>query len=451
MQPGKQARVLVLWDAVRHTAATVSAHVEALRAHSSHDVQVLSLFGSLPDALALDRFDAVVIHYSLNLCVEGYLCERSRARLAAFKGVKAVFIQDEYRLVDRTIAALQAIGCDLLFTCVPEEEWEKVYPTARLPRMAKVNVLTGYVDEALLGRKVPPLDQRPIDIGYRARKVPAWLGDLGQEKYNIGVRVAEDARPHGLKVDLAYREEERLYGEAWIAFMTRCKATLGVESGASVFDFTGEIQAAVDQAVAADPGLPYEELKRRHFAQAEGLIRLNQISPRCFEAAALRTLMVLYEGEYSGRLEPWRHYVPLKKDHSNFGEVVTVLRDPARAAAIVQQAYDEVACAPRNSFRAAAAEFDEAVAAALRAKGEPPVANPYGPPEMAAVQAAADQANRRRLRQREVFTGLYFFLFGRLLGFLPEPTRDKLARQLHHALQPLVRVAQRVFRRLRGR
>ncbi|MBT8506740.1 hypothetical protein B1F79_04690 [Coxiella-like endosymbiont of Rhipicephalus sanguineus] len=50
-------------------------------------------------------------------------------------------------------------------------------------------------------------------------------------------------------------------------------------------------------------------------------IDYNQISPRHFEAVATKTLQILYEGEYSNILKPWVHYVPLKKDYSNFDEV----------------------------------------------------------------------------------------------------------------------------------
>ena len=92
---------------------------------------------------------------------------------------------------------------------------------------------------------------------------------------------------------------------------------LGVESGASVFDFTGEIQSKVEQYEKENPGADFYEIRDKFFKKEDGKISLNQISPRCFEAAALKTLMILYEGEYSGILVPWRHYVPLKKDHSN--------------------------------------------------------------------------------------------------------------------------------------
>ena len=171
--------------------------------------------------------------------------------------------------------------------------------------MTKVNVLTGYVDRRLLDRDAPKLADRPVDVGYRARKIPAWLGELGQEKCRIGKRFAEDAVTYGLNCDISYREEDRLYGEDWLRFMTRCKSFLGVESGASVFDFTGEIQSAVEREERAYPSPLFEELRERHFKDKEGLVRLNQISPRCFEAAALRTLMILYVGEYSGILLPW--------------------------------------------------------------------------------------------------------------------------------------------------
>ncbi|WP_204348808.1 hypothetical protein, partial [Klebsiella pneumoniae] len=48
----------------------------------------------------------------------------------------------------------------------------------------------------------------------------------------------------------------------------------------------------------------YEELRKRFFADFENAIDLNQLSPRVFEAAALQTLLIMYEGQYSGVLKP---------------------------------------------------------------------------------------------------------------------------------------------------
>ena len=247
--------ILLLWDNAHNVAATVKQHVSALESYSAHRIQCISVFGELPPGLQLEHFDGLVIHYSLVAAHSSYVSSLMRQTISSFRGIKAIFVQDEYRHVDQTIAALQGLGIHALFTCVPRDEIEKVYPSTKLPGVIRHSVLTGYVDESLLGMQVPGPDARPIDIGYRARKLPAWLGELGQEKWTIGRRVAEDASRFGLTVDLAHREEERLYGQEWIKFMTRCKSTLGVESGASVFDFSGAIQSAVESDVARDPSI----------------------------------------------------------------------------------------------------------------------------------------------------------------------------------------------------
>ena len=54
---------------------------------------------------------------------------------------------------------------------------------------------------------------------------------------------------------------------------------------------------------------------------------MNQISPRVFEAIALRTALVLFEGEYSGIIAPGVHYIPLKKNLSNLDDVLSLLGD----------------------------------------------------------------------------------------------------------------------------
>ena len=428
--------LLLLWDRVDHVADTVGQHVQALHSYSVHRVHPVAVFGDLPPRLELDRFDGIVIHYSLVACHEDYVSPATRQKLARFQGIKAIFIQDEYRHVNRTIAAMQTMGIDVIFTCVPDEEIEKVYPATKLPGVIRRTVLTGYVNEALLGLDVPRPAQRPVDIGYRARKLPAWLGELGQEKWNIGRRVAEDAPRFGLSVDLAHREEERLYGQNWIDFMTRCKATLGVESGASVFDFSGEVQAAVEREVEEHPESTFDQLRLRHFADLEGKIRLNQISPRCFEAAALRTLLVLYEGDYSGRLQPWRHYVPLRKDHSNFQEVVSVLRDPERIRGITARAYNEVACAENNSFRALARVFDQALEEAS-ARRRPAIHPPYTREEIKKLESHRSLRARSLLLRRRLFNTAYFLLFRGALRWMAEDRRDRVHRSLNAKLKAL--------------
>lgn len=344
--------LLLLCDYLPNGAQTVIDHIEALGGMPGHDVSVIPVLGDLPAALDLGRFDGVILHYSLVISNDNYLSQAARRHISAYRGLKAVFIQDEYRWVDRTVQTLRELGVHVLFTCVPQEARESVYPIGKLPGIRIETVLTGYVPASLLLRPRKPYMERTIDVGYRARRLSAFYGRMARDKWLIAEKFRKQSRPYKLKLDLSCREHRRLYGEKWLDFLGDCKAVLGVESGAGVFDFSGEIQPAVEEYEKLHPRARFEEIEARFFPGLDGRIRLNQISPRCFEAAAMQTLMVLYEGEYSGVLQPWRHYVPLRKDQSNIAEVVDVLRSEASWAQITDAAYEEIAKSERWGYHA---------------------------------------------------------------------------------------------------
>ena len=373
-------RILILCNYDPFNAATVCDHINAFVRYSRHEVFVLSRVGGLPDDLDLDAFDVVVVHYSLFIALETYVPPRMRRALSLCRALKVLFIQDEYRFVDRTISAIREAGISLVFSCVPEGEIPKVYDPSRLPGVEVRNTLTGYVPYALTQYEARPLAERDIDVGYRGREYPAWHGAAGLEKVEIGRRFLRDAERHELRCDIRWDERSRLYGAQWIAFTQRCRAVLAVESGASVFDFEGRIgprTEAYATLTKARTGLlgrflrrhededervrRYAALRERYFAEDENRIDLSQLSPRVFEAAALRTLLVMYEGRYSGVFEPWRHYVPLRKDHANMDEVVTAIRDDGRVAEIAAEAYAEIAMNPDLSYAAFMRRFDDTV------------------------------------------------------------------------------------------
>jgi hypothetical protein len=351
--------------------SAVTDHLDAFRRFSRHRVRELSFLRDLPAALDLAQFDAVVIHFSIAIGYLGdhFLSARTRERIRDYPGLKVIFVQDDYRRVDHVHEALRFMGVHLLFTCMPQEEIPKVYPPQRLPGVTMLNTLTGYVSERLVAMPVAPVAQRAIDLGYRTRKPPYWLGELGYEKWSIADRFLAHAAGSGLALDLSYEERDRLYGAAWIRFVTRCKAMLGVESGASVFDFDGSLQRSVEEYVARNPQASFHEVQSRLLAPYEGRIRQNQISPRCFEAAALRTAMVLYEGRYSGVLEARRHFMPLSKDFSNIAEVLEFLRDPPRMQQMADRTYEEVARNPAFGYRRFVEGFDAAVEQAFARHG----------------------------------------------------------------------------------
>ena len=342
-------------------ATTVNDYIDSFKLYSINNIECIDIFKDKLDVDIIGSFDIVVVHYSIFLFDDNRCPPWLRILLRDYTGKKVCFIQDEYRRVDDIVENLNYIKTDLLFTCVPDSEIEKVYPSSKLPRLKKINVLTGYVPKNLLEAPDVSYESRQLDVVYRARKVPTWLGRLGQDKWEIADNFLDGAKKHNLKTDISYHEKDRIYGQDWINFLQSSKATLGCESGASVFDFSGEIQKNVAYYEEENPDAPFSKLEELFFLDLEGKIKLNQISPRCFEAAALKTLMILYEGDYSGILVPWKHYVPLKKDHSNMAEVVKVLSCEKSWLKIVDAAYEEVALNPIYSFKHFISIFDQKV------------------------------------------------------------------------------------------
>jgi hypothetical protein len=423
-------------------AATVAEYLDALVMHSKHHVLEVSMLHHFPTRIDLDRFDAIVTHYSLSLgpLLYHYLGADLVERLKRFKGLKVAFLQDEYREIQTYWKHINELGLDVLFSCVPDHEIPKVYPPELVPNLRVVNVLTGYVSQALTQRPVRSIAARPIDVGYRTRRMPYWLGRLGHEKWWIAQEFQRRAAGQGLKLDLSVKEGERLYGEAWTEFVASCRAVIGVESGASIIDFDGKLEHTVEDYVAKNPAATFEEVFEKFLKPYEGSLELQQISPRCFEAAVLKTPMVLFEGKYSSVLVPGRHFISLKKDFSNFDEVLAKLKDHAYLQELADRTYREVALDPRWSYGAFIQQVDQVLSEEATRRGTRKAIKPYEDKEFARAQVLSFNYYLRRkgaLMLQSLLLGqpvLRRIIFA-LWSWLPRPMQQ-LAR-------PFVRIISR--------
>jgi len=338
----------------------VSDHIKAILA--TPGMNIFKVDCSSAEYIDLNCFDVVLLHYSLVIASESYISARLRGKLGQYEGLTILFIQDEYRWINATAEAMRELKVDVVFSLVEKESVRKVYHHPFLEHVQFEYTLTGFVPEHLADFRTPKYEDRPIDIGYRARKLPGWYGRHAEQKYRIADRMLADTKPAGLVLDVATDEASRIYGDAWVRFIANCKAVLGTESGASVCDFTGEIQRLVEQHVARNPSVTDDELRRLYFEDVDGKITMPVVSPRVFEAAALRTLMIMYPGHYSGVLTAGKHYVVLEPDHSNIDEVLAILKSPERAATYIEAAYQDIVRSGRWSYKA----FAEHIARVIR-------------------------------------------------------------------------------------
>lgn len=361
--------------------STVPDNVACMQRHSRFSMTVLNLQEhgrrgmrmSLPRKLDLRAFDGIVVHNSVAYDVANLraLDRDSPCGMRDFAGAKILMKQDENHKFRELAHYIGETGFDVILTCLPDDALELVYPRQIVgQRPVFSRMLTGYVTPTLRALHAP-LENRPLDIGYRGSIQPLSFGRLAYEKRKIGEDVqrlvAASGRP--MRLDISSRWEDRLGLDDWFAFLARCKATLGVESGASIFDLRGDLDARIARIEAElGPARDTPDYVRRYLdalADLEQAFEYNQISPRHFEAAATRTLQIMYPGRYSGIFEAGRHYLPLERDGSNLDEVLDVLHDPAAVRGMVERTHRDIILDDRYWVEGFVRRFDHLATRAL--------------------------------------------------------------------------------------
>ena len=197
------------------SAATIIDHIDSFEKYSKYEIVTWSTLEGLPDQDILSLFDCLIVHYSISLLYERYVSRETLEKIRSFNGLKVLFIQDEYRRVNFACKQINYAGIDMVYSCAPQNVAKKMY--ARLnENIVLRTTLTGFVPEALSEKETKPISKRNIDVGYRARRVPFYLGSKGIEKYLIGKTFLKKANNKNLNCNISSKESDRLYGKAWI-------------------------------------------------------------------------------------------------------------------------------------------------------------------------------------------------------------------------------------------
>ena len=359
-----------------HGINTVGEQIASWQSFTRFDFHLLNLWpnpggGSLamPDTVDLKAYDGIILHnttayFPANLF---NLDSRLALKFRDYDGVKVLAKQDEHYHSARWAEFIRDNCFNVLITCVPPAELEKVYPRSTVGNISVVHALTGFVSPFLRSLSSPPLADRTIDIGYRGSVQPLSFGRLGFEKRKIGFDVAKAVSGSNRKIDISSRWEDRIGGENWFKFLANSRVSLGVESGSNLFDFDGSVEKwcqgyeNLNREGARDSEEFYLRAHELFLHKYEGNVDYAQISPRHFEAAATRSVQLLYEGRYSEIFVPGRHYISLKRDLSNLDEALEVTGDNTRAKQLTDAAFEEIVMNDDLSY----ARFVEKVDVAL--------------------------------------------------------------------------------------
>lgn len=372
--PVHKPRLLLLCNRPSNgtNAQTIVDHLDAIHNLAEFNVTEVSTVKILPELLNLNWFDVIVIHYTLQLGEphDHFLSPSARRKIGDSNALKVAFIQDEYRDVAKVQRALIHLDVRLLFTLLTPADCATVYPASVIPNLRTVQVLAGYVPTKLVSRPRVPIANRAIDVAYRARKMPIWLGTLSFEKWQIATRFVALVSGRGLRLDISSKESDRFYSDDWIVFLENTKCVLGTESGSNVLDLDGTLRSNVESFQANHPDATLEAIYDKFVSKFDGLLSMNQISPRHFEACALGTVQILFSGSYSGILTPDIHYIELKKDFSNLEDVMKKICDTNFLQNMADRAFKEIANEYMWSFAAFSDTVNSAILQSLATKND---------------------------------------------------------------------------------
>jgi hypothetical protein len=118
-------------------------------------------------------------------------------------------------------------------------------------------------------------------------------------------------------------------------------------------------------------------------------------------------------------MQPMVHYVPLRKDFSNFGEVVSILRDEGRRREITERAYGDLIASGRYSYQSFIRSFDEEL------RQSAPISADVSPKEASRVTALLRRGRARRYARAWAEHKRVMHWVGVVRGY-PFPGRERL-------------------------
>lgn len=355
--------ILLLYRHPFHRAAsTIMEHVNSFERYSKFKVWKVNTECGFPRDLGRMTFRVIVLHYSLfgtaYYSIGGRFLEYLRDSKCSYK---IAFFQDEHQHCQKRFSFIKRYGIDCIYTLVEPAYFKYVYQKyTQVPKI--IYNLAGYVSDDLVRAAEifsRPDRERAIDIGYRSRELPFYMGKGAREKTIIAEESLKRAKEVKLRLDIETREKKRIYQEDWYKFIGNCKAVLGVEAGVSIFDVEDVVFKECSRLIRINPKISFEQVSEILLNKWEGNIPYRTISPRHFEAAALRTTQILFEGDYSGILKPMIHYIPLKKDFSNFDDVIKLFEDESLRHELCENTYRDLIASGSYSYERFINGFDQ--------------------------------------------------------------------------------------------
>lgn len=296
---------------------------------NAHQCTAKSLLG----ALLFRKYDIIVIGYSCFYRLSGRIRQLLTA-YASFSSATVVgFMQNEYRNFAQKIEFLEAFNLDILVTQLPQDIASEFYCGR-----TKAKILS--LPHALNTRNVQQRNEhkdREIDVGSRLSEYPHYVGNIGRSE-TLPAFVDKVRNERNFIVDWETDRSKRLTHSDWFEFLRSCRVNPASESGTFFMQWNDKLRWQCNHAVEASPDLSFRQVYETYLRDSCAHLSGAMVSSRHYDAISAGTALVLVEGRYSDHFVPDEHYIELRANLSNYGEVVEKISDISFTQSVADKA-----------------------------------------------------------------------------------------------------------------
>lgn len=248
------------------------------------------------------------------------------------QGKLAVFFANEYEEIGEKIDFVNLSGADYLCSQLPLEIAQWFYEECN---QAKLVATPHALNEKLY--RADTSIPRDLDVGFMGMLYHTLIGD--RERSDLIEWFQTYGEEKGLRCEFHMKSQQR---QNWVAFLNRCKAIVGAESGTYYLDRHGASVMKAKAIIDQEPDVSFEDVYERVYKNLTEVKSGKAISSRHFEAIGMKACQILVEGEYNGILKENQHYISVKKDLSNVDDAIERFKDETYRNQIVDRAYEYV-------------------------------------------------------------------------------------------------------------
>ena len=278
----------------------------------------------------IKEFDFIVVLHSAagdRMAILNHTAQWFQGR----RGKLAMFVGNEYDLMDEKISFIRTSGVDYVCSQLPLATARALYADSGAEVLATPHALNPDV------YRVRPGVSRTIDIGFVGDLYDRLIGD--RERTRIVQFFAEHGGDYGLRCDV---RAARMPRDVWASYLNSCHGVMGAESGTYYLQRTGDALNCAKAYLKEDRSASFDAVHERCFAGRGPFLNGKAVSSRHFEPIGTKTCQVLVEGSYNGILEADRHYIAVRRDLSNIDDAIARFKDGACRLEVAMNAYEHV-------------------------------------------------------------------------------------------------------------